>query len=256
MKTRVLVIALLAISATMLILSTNGTFVFADQCTATLSYPVIPQQYGNTNVPFVVPISASCTTYFGNQLYATGNAYDASSNTALGSASTVLASVNGGTEFTGQLGFSVPPTSPGDSVQISVSIYNGQAGNLITATSETVQVGAGVQQAVEPIITTTVTEAQYPYVNQSPAVYQSPYEPNQPPYYPTRPQNQAHHPHFSYYFSQGLGQRWNNTDLFDYIIIISIIAAVIISTAALVIIARKQQPPQPAWYPVPPQPPR
>jgi len=266
MKTRVYVITLLAISATMLILSTGSTFVFAQPCTATLSYPVIPGQYGTANVPFVVPISASCTTYYGNQLYATANAYDATTNTGLGSASTVLSSVNGGTEFSGQLGFSLLPTSPSDSVQISASIYSSEGGNLITAASETVQVGAGVQQPVQPIepvqqiTTTTVTEGQYPYANPAPIAYPSPYQPNQSQYYQTQPQYQqqyqGHHGH-SAYFWEGLAQRSNNTILFDYAVIIAIIAAVIVATIGVVLIARKQQPqPVPVWYPTPPPPPR
>lgn len=266
MKRRVYVIALLAISATMLILSTNSPFVFADPCTATLSYPVIPAQYGNSNVPFVVPISASCTTYYGNQLYATGNAYDATTNTGLGSASTVLSSVNGGPEFNGQLGFSLLPTSPSDSVQISVSIYSSQGGNLITTTSETVQVGSGVQQAspivqqpapiVQQTTTVTVTEGPYQYANPSPIAYPSPYEPNQSQYYQVQPQQyQGHHSHSAYYFSQGFAQR-SNGNLFDYVVIIAIIASVIIATVGLVLVARRQQPPQPAWYAVPPPPPR
>jgi len=263
MKARVYVIMLLAISATMLVLSANSSVVSAQPCTATLSYPVIPAQYSNTNVPFVVPISASCTTFYGNQLYATANAYDATTNTGLGSASTALSSVNGGTEFNGQLGFSLLPTSPSDSVQISASIYSSEGGTLITATSETVQLGAGVQQTVQPIepvqqitTTTTVTQGQYPYANPSPIAYPSPYEPNQSQYYQTQPQYQGHHSH-STYFWQGFAQRSNNTNLFDYAVIIAIITAVIIATVGLVLIARKQQPqPVPVWYPTPPPPPR
>lgn len=247
MKTRVHVIALLAISATMLILSASSSFVFADPCTATLSYPVIPVQYANSNVPIVVPISASCTTYYGSQLYATGSAYDATSNTGLGSASTVLSSVNGGTEFNGQIGFNLPPTSQGDSVQISVSIYSSQYGSLITGTSETIQVGAGVQQTT----TTTVTEGQYPYYNPYPTAYPSPYQPNQSQYYQYQyqPQYQGHHSPQTHYLSQILAQSPYNTNLLDYVVIIAIIAAVIIATAGLVLVARRQQP---TWSPVPP----
>ena len=251
MKPRVYVIALLAISATMLILSTNSTFVFADPCTATLSYPVIPVQYSNSNVPIVVPISASCTTYYGSQLYATGSAYDTTSNTGLGSASTILSSVNGGTEFNGQLGFNLPPTSPSDSVQISVSIYSSQYGNPITATSETVQLGAEVQQAQQITTTTTVTENQNQAYSPYPTAYPSPQQPNQSQNYQFQPQYQNHHQ--THYFSQVLAQKSNNTNLFDYIVIIAIIATVIIATAGLVLVARRQQP---TWYPTMPPPPR
>jgi hypothetical protein len=253
MKTRVYVIVLLAISATLLIVSSGSTFVLADPCTATLSYPLIPAQYGNSNVPIVVPILASCTTSYGGQLYATGSAYDVTSNTGLGSASTVLSSVSGATEFNGQLGFNVPPTSPGDSVQISVSIYSSQYGSLITETSETVQLGTGVQQTT----TTTVTVGQYPYAIPSPTAYPSPYQPNQSQYYGNQPPyqyqyqqgNQGHH---WYYFSQGYPYGSNNQNLFEWVAIVAILAAVIIATTGLVLIARRQQPPQPAWYPVPP----
>jgi len=241
MKTRVYVIALLAISATMLILSTNSAFVFADPCTATLSYPVIPAQYSNSN-PIVVPISASCSTYYGNQLYATGSAQDLTSNVGLGSASTILSPVNGGTEFTGQLGFSSPPTSPGDSVQISVSIYNGQYGSQLTETSETFQVGGELQQA-QQVTTTTVTENENSYYNSYPTAY--PQQPNQ--YYQYQPQHQNHHQ--THYFSQILAQNSNNTNLFDYVVIVAILAAVIIATAGLVLVARRQ----PSW-PQPQQP--
>ena len=250
-------IALLVISAAMLILSTGGA-VLADPCTATLSYPTIPGQYGSSNAPFVVPVSASCTTYFQNQLYATGSAYDTTSNTALGSASTVLSPVNGGTQFTGQLGFQVPPTSPGDSVQITVSIYNGQGGNLITETSETVPAGPGPQPIGQQIITTTVTVAQYPYANSYPTAYPSTSPPNQPQYYQYPPQYQQQYQGRppTYYASPGFAQRWNNRNFFNYVVIIAIIAAVIIVTTGLVLIARRHQPPQPVWYPVPPPPPR
>ena len=265
MKTRIHVIALLAISVTMLILAASNSLVYAQPCTATLSEPVIPTQYSSSNVPFVIPVSASCTTYY-SQLYATGNAYDASTNTGLGTANTILSPVNGGPQFNGQLGFSVLPTSPTDSVQVSVSIYDNQGGNLITQTSETVQVGTGAYQPIQPpiqqITTTTVTVGQYPATNPSPTDYQLPYQssyqPNQPQNYQNQPQyqqGQGYHWNPSYYFSQGFPYRSNNGNLFDWAVIIAIVAAVIIATTGLVLISRKQHPPQPVWYPVPPPPP-
>lgn len=266
MKKRIHVIMLLAVSASMLIVIAGGSFAYADSCTASLSYPVIPEQYSNSNVPFVVPISASCTTYYG-QLYATGNAYDATTNTALGSANTILSSANGGTQFNGQLGFSLLPASPSDSVQISVSIYGGQGGTLLTQTSETVQVGAGLQPVQQPIqqtTTTTVTVGQYPYANPLPTAYPSPYQLNQSQYYQSQPYpypqqqlygGQQYQSHRSHYFSQGFAHRSNNGNLFDYAVIIAIIAAVIVSITALLLIARRPQQPQPVWYPVPPPPP-
>jgi hypothetical protein len=258
MKSRIHVIVLLAIAVAMLIPVGVSSFVYAQPCTATLSNPVIPTQYGNSNVPFVIPVSASCTTYY-NQLYATGNAYDATSNIGLGTANAVLLPVNGGTQFNGQLGFSLSPTSPSDSVQISVSIYGSQGGSLITQTSETVQVGAGEQQPLQQITTTTVTVGQYPYANPSPTAYQSPYQPNQFQYYPNQPMYQqeghGHHFHPSYYFSQGFPYSSNNQNLFDWVVIIAIIASVIIATVGLLLVARRQQPLQPVWYPAPPPPP-
>jgi len=243
MKTRICVLVLLAISITALILGASGGLVFADPCTATLSYPVLPVVYGNSNVPIVVPVSATCTTNYGNQLYATGNAYDATANIGLGSASTVLMSVNGGTEFNGQLGFNLPPTTQGHSVQISLSIYDSHYGNLITATSETVEVGTAVQQTV----TTTVTQGQYPYPYPTyPTAYPYQTSPSPGTYpYPSYQAPQEHHR------SQALLQTSNTTNVLDYVVIISIIAAVIIATTGLVLIARRQ----PYWpQPQPPVP--
>jgi len=221
----------------------------ASPCTATLSLVGVPAQYSNSNFPLIVPVSASCTTYYGTQLYATGSAYDATSNTSLGTASTLLSSVNGGTEFSGQLGFNTPPTSAGDSVQISVSVYDNQGGNLITTTGETIPVGTAVQQPVqiEQQVTTTVTESQYP----SSTPYPPTYQPSQSPqYYQTQnqPQYQAQG-HQTHPFSQSLAYRSNNTNLFDYMVIIAIVASVIIATAGLVLVVRPQR--QPTWYPWP-----
>lgn len=255
MKARVYVIALLVVSATMLILSTNGSFVLAQPCTATLSYPVTPVEYNNQNVQMVIPISASCSTPYGNQLYATGSAYDSTSNTGLGTASTVLSSINGGTEFNGQLTFNLLPSSPSDSIQISVTVYNSQGGSPITATGETVQLGNGVQPSgIQQTVTTTVTEGQYPAYNPYPTAYPSPYQPNQSQYYPYQsPYPSQYQPQIqgsqTPYWSQYLGGNRYNRQLFDYIVIIAILGAVIIATTGLVLIARRQ----PRWAP-PPQP--
>jgi hypothetical protein len=254
----------LAISMTMLIVGASSNLAAAQTpsvCTATLSYPVIPVPYSNSNVPFVVPVSASCTTYYGTELYASGSAFDATSNTGLGTASAVLSSVNGGTEFNGQLGFNQFQASPSDSIQISVSIYNTPGGQLITSTGETVQLDAGVQQPVQTVqqitTTTTVTEAQNPYANPYPTAYPPTYQPNQSENYQTLLKNQqryqSHPSAQTHYLSQGFAQRSNNTTLFDYAIIMALIAAGIIATAVLVLVARRQRP-QPVWYPVPPPP--
>jgi hypothetical protein len=198
----------------------------------------MPAIYSNSNVPIVVPMSATCTTYYGSQLYATGNAYDATSDAGLGSVSTVLQSVDGGTTFNGQLGFNLPPSTQSHTVQISVSIYNGQYGNLITATSETVQVGTGTQQAI-----TTVTQT-YPY--QYPTQY-----PSQSPAssYQYSSQLSLHRKQLQY---QVLNQ--NRSLLLSYVAIVAILAAVIIATTGLVMYGRRQQPPSINWIPAPPPP--
>ena len=263
MKSRVHVIMLLAISVTMLISAAVSNFVYAQPCMATLGSPVIPTQYESSNAPFVIPVSASCTTYY-NQLYAAGNAYDATSNIGLGTANAVLSPANGGTQFNGQLGFSLQPTSPSDSVQISVSIYDSPGGTLLTQTSETLQVGAGAEQPPQQIVTTTVTVGQYPYVNPSPTGYVSPFQPNQSQPYENQPPyqyqyeyqyQQGNHRHHSYYFSQGFPYSSNNQYLLELVAIIAIIATVIIATTGLVLIARRRQPPQAVWYTTPPPPP-
>ncbi|HMK82672.1 MAG TPA: hypothetical protein VK503_03050 [Candidatus Bathyarchaeia archaeon] len=232
----VLIVAVIAVGA-----SSNP--VLADPCTAQLNYPIMPVGYSNSNVPIVVPVSATCSTIYGNQLYATGNAYDTTSNAGLGSVSTALQSVNGGTTFNGQLGFNLPPSTQGDTVQFTVSIYDSQYGNLITATSETVQVGTGIQQVqqVQQVSTTTVTQA-YPYPSQNP------YQPPSPSYqYSSQPslhRNQSKYQLLNH----------NRSSLLGYVAIITILAVVIITTAGLVMYGRRQQPPSVNWIPAPPPP--
>ena len=234
-------IMLLAVTITIVAVGLNSDLVSADPCLVQLNYPIMPMVYSYSNVPIVVPVSATCTTYYGSQLYATGNAFDATSNAGLGSVSTVLQSVNGGTTFNGQLGFNLPPSTQGHSVQVTVSIYNRQYGNLITATSETFQVGSGSQQST----TTTVTQAYpypYPYPNQYPYPYPSPsYQNSYRSYYREyrrQPQPQT--------------QIVDTGALFDYVAIAAILAAVIIATAGLVVYGRKQ----PNWIPIQSPPPR
>ena len=249
MRTHLGVLTLLAISMTMLIVGASSGLAAAQvvgPCTAALSYPQIPVQYGNTNPAFVVPVSASCSTYFGSQLYATGSAYDTTSNIALGSTNTVLSSVNGAPQFNGQLGFSLPPTQQGDAVQISVSVYEGQGGNLLTTTSETVPVGTAVQPIQQvTTVTSTVTQTQ-PYADPTPLTYQ-PYQLQPQPQGQNYYSSQTHHP--SQY-----GARGNNSNLLDYAAIIAIIASVIVATVGLVLVGTRKQQQQPVWYPVPPPP--
>jgi hypothetical protein len=223
--------AILAISLCAVAFTATQQTVAADPCVATLNYPTIPTVYGNSNVPIVVPMSATCTNYYGSQLYATGNAYDATSNVALGSVSTTLTSVDGGTTFTGQLGFELPPTTQGHTVQISASIYNSQYGNMITATSETLQVGAETQQYV----TTTVTQTPYSYPYQTP--YQSSYPISSTYPSQTSPQSQHHVAASQYHYESRYS---NNDSLLAYAAIFTILATVIIATGALLVYARRQ----------------
>jgi hypothetical protein len=240
------VLLLFSVTMIMLITASSNAFVLGDPCTATLSYPVLPVQYTNSNVPIAVPLSVSCTTNYGSQLYATGSAYDASANVGLGPASTWLTSVNGGTEFNGQLGFNLPPSTQGHSLLISVSIYNTQYGSLLTATSETVQVGTGIQQTT----TTTVTVGQSPYYPTSyPSPHQYPTYPFQEAYPYEQNTSQFHHHNYSGQFQQEYQtQTAGNTNLLDFVVIIAILAAVVIATIGLVLAARRQ----PTWVPVPP----
>ena len=235
----VLIIAIMAVGA-------NSSPVAADPCIAQLNYPVMPTSYSYSTLPVSVPISATCTTYYGTQLYATGNAYDITSNTGLGTVSSALQSADGNT-FNGQLNFNLPSSTQGHTVQFSVSIYNNQYGNQITSTSETLQLGFG--GGTPQVITTTVTQA-YPYPAQNEY-----YPQNQP--YPTPPASypysQPSHPYQNnsarvQYFSRNQ----QSSRLFDFVAIAAILAAVIIATAGLVVYGRRQQPV--AWIPPPPPP--
>ena len=253
MKVSIYVMAILSMSLCMVAFAVNQQSVAVDPCVATLTYPSISPVYGESNVPIVVPMSATCTTYYGSQLYATGNAYDATSGGGLGSVSATLTSADGGTTFNGQLDFSVPPSAQGHTVQISASIYNSQYGSPITETSETIQIGAGSEP--QQIVTTTVTQTpnSYPYEYQYPTPYQSP---SQGPsnYYPSQlsqPSQRSHHHDGT---SQSYYQTGNSNtpSLFAYVAIFAILATVIIATAGLLVYARRQ--PRYALMPPPPPP--
>jgi hypothetical protein len=221
----VLTIAIIAVGA-----NCNPVLAQAQPCTAVLSYPVMPTTYSYSNVPIVVPMSATCTINFGSTLYASGNAYDATSNVALGLVNNVLQSPDGGTTFNGQLGFNLPPTTQGHTVTISVSIYSSQYGDLVSSTSETFQAVVGNQQ----VATTTVTQT-YPY-------------PIIPPTYQVQQSVQQHS-----YRHQSQTRNHNNF-LLDYVAIAAILAVVVIATAGLVVYGRRQQPPSITWVPALPPP--
>jgi len=228
----------MAVAIAIVAVAANSNFVFADPCVASLSYPIMSLGYSYSNVPLVVPVSATCTTYY-SQLYAAGSAYDETSNIALGSVNAALQPVNGGTAFNGQLWFNIPPTTQGDLVQVSVTIYNSQYGGPITATSETFQVGPGGQQQE---YTTTVTQAYaYPYQY----LYPYPY-----PYSNVPSLNESlfsHHHHHHFWQSQTEGI--DDGLLFDYAVA-AILGAVIITTATLLMNGRRQ----PNWIPFQPPP--
>ena len=235
----VLIVAVIAVGA-----NSNPVLAQVQPCTAQLGYPVMPSTYYGSNVPIVIPTSATCATNYGTQLYATGNAYDATSNIGLGSVSTVLQSVDGGTTFNGQLSFDLPSSTQGHTVQISVSIYNGQYGNLISSNSETIQVGAETQQ----IATTTVTQASpYPYPTQytpPPTYLNETSYPDQASSF-QQPSQQRPYRHQSQYQSRN-----HNNSLLGYVAIAAILAAVIIVTAGIVVYGRRgQQPAQVTWVP-------
>ena len=80
----------------------------ADPCTiqsSSLAYVGQHYDYGYNGV-VIVPISATCS-FSGGQLYAVGDATDASTNAQAGSANTVLFSATGTTIYTGQLAFRI-----------------------------------------------------------------------------------------------------------------------------------------------------
>ena len=198
----------------LLAVATIGSgFVYADTCSAQLGYPIIPSVYANTIVTVVVPVSASCSTPYGNQIYANANAYDLNTNTAADSVNTVLTSVNGGYTFTGQLGFNLPASIQGHWVQVAVTIYSDQAGNQLTTSGEAFQVNSGTVQ----VITTTIT--QIPSGQFAPGTYGT------------------------YGGRRGF--------IFAYVAIAAILATVIIVTVGLIVYSRKPTRYYPAYPPAP-----
>ena len=130
--------------------ATSNSQVFAQSpCIAQVSYPAISSS-SNPNIGMTVPVSATCSAYSG-QLFAVGNAYDTTTNSDLGSANTGLSSAGSG-NFNGQLNFYLPTTVQGDTIQISVSIYNtafGNNGSLLATTSQAVTIDGGYDQSYQ-----------------------------------------------------------------------------------------------------------
>ena len=193
---------------------TSPSTVSADPCSVQLGFPIIPAVYANTIVTVVVPLSAVCSTSFGNQLYVNANVFDLNSDTAAGSANTLLTSVNGGYTFTGQLGFNLPPSTQGHWVQVSVSVFGSQGGKPLTTNGEAFQIDA---EAVQ-VITTTV----FPQTS----IQSAPSAPSAPETYPEPP------------------------SIFAYVAIAALVAVVIIVTVGLVVFSRKpvNYPPVPRGY--------
>jgi len=243
-KTRMYMITMLALTIALVTAGMGTRPVAAQTCTAQLNYPALPTIYDGSSVPIVVPLSVTCSTFYGNQLYATGTLSDITTGVNLGSVNVVLPSVGGSsTAFSGQFGFTLPPTSQGDTAQVSASIYSSQYGNVITTTSITFPVFNQAQPV--QVVTTTVTEATnfYPY----PAAYQSPYPSSyQSPSYPST--SQHHH----LYQLQTRNQSSSNSSILIYVAIAAILAAAIIATVGLVVAGRRQ----PYYVPMLPPPPR
>ena len=130
----------------------------ASACSAQLGYPIIPLSNANQAFTAIVPVSATCSTSYGQQLYASASAYDLNTGTSASTVNTVLTSVDGGNTFTGQLGLNLPPSTVGHWVQLTVTIYQNQSGSQLTTVSEAFPVTASTGQ----VVTATVTE-QAPY---------------------------------------------------------------------------------------------
>jgi hypothetical protein len=135
--------------------------VFASPCSVQLGFPVLPA--ANTNQPFtaVVPVSATCSKAYGEQLYATASAYDLNTDTSASTVTTILTSVDGGYTFTGQLGFSLPPSTQGHWVQIAVTIYQSQSGGPLSTAGEAFPVTTESGQ----VVTATVTQGSYEFAS-------------------------------------------------------------------------------------------
>src|SRR5208282_5374800 len=131
------------------VFAASGSAVFAQMpCIAQASYPSVSSPQGNYNFAVTVPVSASCS-YTVGPLYVVGDAYDTTISTDLGTVSTGLSLVGGGS-YSGQLLFSLPPSTLGHTVQFSVSIYNNynrQSGSPLATTSQSVTIGSSYNQS-------------------------------------------------------------------------------------------------------------
>src|SRR5208337_3673175 len=128
--------------------ASSGPVFAQTPCIAQASYPAVSSPQGNYNFAVTVPVSASCSYTVGS-LYAVGDAYDTTVSSDLGTVSTGLSLVGGGS-YSGQLLFSLPTSTLGHTVQFSVSIYNnynGQSGSPLATTSQSVTIGSSYNQS-------------------------------------------------------------------------------------------------------------
>src|SRR5208337_509099 len=128
--------------------ASSGPVFAQTPCIAQASYPAVSSPQGNYNFAVTVPVSASCSYTVGS-LYAVGDAYDTTVSSDLGTVSTGLSLVGGGS-YSGQLLFSLPTSTLGHTVQFSVSIYNnynGQSGSPLATTSQSVTIGSSFNQS-------------------------------------------------------------------------------------------------------------
>ena len=133
-------------------------FAYASACSAQLGFPIIPLASANQAFIAVVPVSATCSTAYGQQLYASASATDLNTGTSASTVNTILTSVDGGYTFTGQVGLSLPPSTVGHWIQLTVTIYQNPSGSQLTTIGESFPVNASNGQ----VVTATVTE-QTPY---------------------------------------------------------------------------------------------
>jgi hypothetical protein len=163
MKTRNYALLLLVITAAVVAVGASSSLVAADACTANLSTVTTTAQNSGSYIGVQVPVSANCasTTTSNGSLYAVGDAYDTTTSTDLGSVNTALTPVNAANIYNGALSFSIPSTAQGDTLQISVSVYNSQYGQLLTTTAETIQAAPTNQ-------TGYIAQNNYPQQNSDP----------------------------------------------------------------------------------------
>ena len=167
------IVLLAFILAAAVALSGSSSPVSADSCGAQLGYSTVAaSQNSNSNISVTLPVSAICS-YVSNQLYASGTAYDMSTNVAIGTATTMLTQSSGNAypgTFAGQLVFTLPSSMLGRRVQFNVSIYSGYPNGYNGYG------GNGAQIATtDELQLLNFNNYQYSYGNQYGTCYQNPY---------------------------------------------------------------------------------